>query len=72
MTGEADRRPATFRDVFGVREFRALFGTFVLSSVGDELARVALTVLVYRRTGSPLLSAITFAIGKAIGVAVAG
>jgi MFS family permease len=62
VTGEGERRPATFRDVFGVREFRALFGTFVLSSVGDELARVALTVLVYRRTGSPLLSAITFAI----------
>lgn len=53
----------TFRDVFGVREFRALFGTFVLSSVGDELARVALTVLVYQRTNSPLLSAVTFAIG---------
>ena len=63
MTGEAGPRPATFRDVFGVREFRALFGTFVLSSVGDELARVALTVLVYQRTHSPLLSAVTFAIG---------
>jgi MFS family permease len=45
-----------------VREFRALFGTFVLSSIGDELARVALTVLVYHRTHSPLLSAVTFAI----------
>jgi predicted MFS family arabinose efflux permease len=48
--------------VFAVREFRALFGTFVLSSIGDELARVALTVLVYQRTQSPLLSAVTFAI----------
>jgi MFS family permease len=48
--------------VLAVREFRALFGTFVLSLVGDELARVALTVLVYLRTESPLLSAITFAI----------
>jgi MFS family permease len=63
VTGEATPRPATFRDVFGVREFRALFGTFVLSNVGDELARVALTVLVYQRTNSPLLSAVTFAIG---------
>jgi Major Facilitator Superfamily len=63
VTGEASPRPVTFRDVFGVREFRALFGTFVLSSIGDELARVALTVLVYQRTGSPLLSAVTFAIG---------
>jgi predicted MFS family arabinose efflux permease len=55
-------RPAGFRDVFAVAEWRALFGTFVLSTVGDELARVALTVLVYARTGSPLLSALTFAI----------
>ena len=55
-------RPATFREVFAVREFRPLFGTFLLSTAGDELARVALTVLVYQRTASPLLSAITFAI----------
>ncbi|UOY03994.1 MFS transporter [Blastococcus sp. PRF04-17] len=35
----------------------------MLSTAGDELARVALTVLVYQRTNSPLLSALTFAIG---------
>jgi MFS family permease len=46
-----------------VREFRPLFGTFLLSTAGDELARVALTVLVYERTSSPLLSSLTFAIG---------
>ncbi|SFK99133.1 MFS transporter [Geodermatophilus ruber] len=34
----------------------------MLSTIGDELARVALTVLVYQRTSSPLLSAITFGI----------
>ncbi|RBY81852.1 MFS transporter [Blastococcus sp. TF02A-26] len=39
-----------------------MFGTFLLSTIGDQLARVALTVLVYERTDSPLLSAITFAI----------
>lgn len=39
-----------------------MLGTLVLSGIGDELARVALTVLVYQRTDSPLLSAITFAI----------
>ena len=44
-------------------EFRPLFGTFLLSAAGDELARVALTVLVYARTDSPLLAALTFAIG---------
>ncbi|MBY3552444.1 MFS transporter [Modestobacter lapidis] len=48
--------------MFAVREFRPLFGSYLLSTVGDELARVALTVLVYQRTGSPLLSAATFAI----------
>ncbi len=53
---------ATFSEVFAVREFRPLFGTYTLSTVGDELARVALTVLVYQRTGSPLLSALTFAL----------
>jgi MFS family permease len=56
-------RRATFREVFAVREFRPLFGTFLLSTAGDELARVALTVLVYQRTASPLLTALTFAIG---------
>jgi MFS family permease len=55
-------RPATYREVFAVAEFRPLFGTFLLSTAGDELARVALTVLVYQRTSSPLLSALTFAI----------
>ncbi|WP_083878137.1 MFS transporter [Blastococcus saxobsidens] len=58
----ATLRQATFREVFAVREFRPLFGTFLLSAAGDELARVALTVLVYDRTSSPLLAALTFAI----------
>ena len=61
--GRSPQRPATFREVFAVREFRPLFGTFLLSTAGDELARVALTVLVYQRTDSPLLAALTFAIG---------
>ncbi|WP_448638302.1 MFS transporter [Geodermatophilus sp. URMC 63] len=59
---EEGTRPATFGEVFAVREFRPLFGTYTLSTIGDELARVALTVLVYLRTDSPLLSALTFAL----------
>jgi MFS family permease len=55
-------RPATFGEVFAVSEFRPLFGSYLLSTIGDELARVALTVLVYQRTDSALLSAVTFAI----------
>jgi hypothetical protein len=51
---------ATFRDVFAVPEFRALWMAQLLSVIGDQLARVALTVLVYDRTRSALLAAITF------------
>ena len=42
-------------------EFRALWLAQVLSVAGDQLARVALTLLVYDRTGSSLLAAVTFA-----------
>ncbi len=52
----------TFRDVFGVAEFRALWVAQLLSVIGDQLARVALTVLVYDRTRSALLAAITFVV----------
>jgi MFS family permease len=52
---------AAFRDVFAVAEFRALWLAQILSVGGDQLARVALTFLVYDRTGSALLAAITFA-----------
>jgi MFS family permease len=55
--------PATFRDVFAVREFRALWLSLVLSVAGDRLALVALTLLVYDRTRSPLLAAVTYAAG---------
>lgn len=54
---------ATFRDVFAVREFRALWSSDILSVVGDRLALVALTLLVFDRTKSPLLSAVVFAAG---------
>jgi len=37
---------ATFRDVFAVREFRALWLSMVLSVAGDRLALVALTLVV--------------------------
>jgi predicted MFS family arabinose efflux permease len=56
------RRPS-FRDVFAIPEFRALWLSYVLSVGGDRLALVALTLLVYGRTKSPLLAAVTFAAG---------
>lgn len=46
--------------MFGVAEFRALWLAQLLSVVGDQLARVALTVLVYDRTHSSFLAAVTF------------
>jgi predicted MFS family arabinose efflux permease len=54
---------ATFRDVFAVREFRALWASQILSVGGDRLALVALTLLVYSRTHSPLLAAVAYAAG---------
>lgn len=54
-------RPATFRDVFAIGEFRAVFTAQVLSVAGDQLARVALAVLVFSRTGSAALAALTYA-----------
>jgi predicted MFS family arabinose efflux permease len=56
-----DAAQATFGEVFAVGEFRSLWLAQVLSVAGDQLARVALTLLVFERTGSSLLAAVTFA-----------
>ena len=53
---------ATFSQVFAVGEFRALWLAMLLSVGGDQLARIAMTVLVYVRTRSPLLTALTYAV----------
>ena len=53
---------ATFRDIFAVAEFRALWLAQLLSVAGDQLARVAMTVLVYDRTRSALWTAVTYAV----------
>ena len=55
-------RPS-YRSVFAVAEFRALWPSQILSVGGDRLALVALTLLVYDRTKSPLLAAVAFAGG---------
>ncbi|MFI5772949.1 MFS transporter [Streptomyces sp. NPDC051658] len=52
-----------YRAVFAVREFRAVFAAHLLSLLGVVVSELALTVLVYGLTGSPLLSALTFALG---------
>jgi len=52
----------TYRDVLTVREYRHLFAANVLSQLGDQLSKVALSLLVFQETGSPLLTAMTYAI----------
>src|SRR5438093_618484 len=47
---------ATYGTLFANSEFRALWLAQILSVLGDQLARVALTVLVYDRTRSPLVA----------------
>ena len=54
---------ATFREVLSVREFRALWFSEILSIAGDRLALVALTLLVFHQTRSPLLTAAVYATG---------
>jgi MFS family permease len=51
----------TYREVFAVAEFRALWLAQLLSVTGDQLARVALTFLAYERTRSPVFAAVAFA-----------
>ena len=50
-----------FGELLAVGEFRALWLAQIGSVLGDQLARVALTILVYGRTHSALLAAVTFA-----------
>lgn len=48
--------------VFAVGEFRVIWAAELLSVLGDQLARVALAVLVYARTGSGALAAGAYAL----------
>jgi len=49
-----------YRDAFASAEFRVVFGSYTVSMLGSVVAAVALTVLVYERSGSSLLAALTF------------
>jgi predicted MFS family arabinose efflux permease len=48
--------------VFRVPEFRVVWGAELFSVAGDQLARVALAVLVYGRTGSAVWATVTYAL----------
>jgi len=69
--GWVTERAARYREVFAVPEYRALFGAQLFSVIGDQFARVALAILVYDRTGSATLTALTYALTFLPGI-VAG
>lgn len=54
--------PASYRDVFAVREYRALFTASGLSLIGDSFSKVALASLMLQATGSVLASAASLAV----------
>ena len=65
VVGRHRREPeqqASYREVFAIREFRALWTAQVLSYAGDQFAQVAIAILVYHRTGSPFLTALAYAL----------
>jgi len=64
-TSHSDERPATFREVFAIAEFRAIYAASTLSWFGDYLARAAITAMVYQITHSVIASAAAFAISYA-------
>lgn len=49
----------TYRELFGVTEFRALFGVVCVRAGGSTVEGIALGTLIYARTGSPLFSALS-------------
>jgi predicted MFS family arabinose efflux permease len=53
---------ARYRDVLGVAEFRAIFVANIVSMLGNVVAAVALTVLIYEQTRSPALAASVMAL----------
>src|SRR5437763_1723153 len=59
MSDPVTGRRVTFRDVLANREFRALYVAQALSVIGDQLARIAVALLIFHRSGSPLLSALS-------------
>jgi predicted MFS family arabinose efflux permease len=59
---QAPGQRATWRSVLCVGEFRALWLAHFLSLLGDQFARIALTVMVFRSTRSPLLAAAVLAV----------
>ncbi|GAB7047938.1 MFS transporter [Catenuloplanes indicus] len=62
MTSADQDRPATYREVFAHSEFRVVYGAVALSNLADPMAKAAITLLVFQKTGSVALSALAFAV----------
>lgn len=60
MTGAAQER-VTYRAVLANREFATILVSQTLSTAGDQLARIAVAVLVFNRTDSGLAASATYA-----------
>ncbi len=52
----------SFRSALRVREYRLLWLAGAQSGAGDQLARIAVVLLVYARSGSAAISALTYAV----------
>ncbi|PZS30731.1 MAG: MFS transporter [Pseudonocardiales bacterium] len=59
---EPHTQRVSFGTVLRVVEFRALWVAEAISMAGDQLARVAVSVLVFNRTGSASLTALVYAL----------
>jgi predicted MFS family arabinose efflux permease len=62
MTEPAVPERARFREVLGIAEFRVLLVAQSQSRIGDQLARVALALLVYDQTSSAALTTLVYAL----------
>ena len=58
----APEQRSSYREVFAIGEFRALWSAQVLSYAGDQFAQVAIAILVYGRTHSAFLTALAYAL----------
>lgn len=62
VISDVSSKRVTFTDVLRVREFRTLWLADAQSAVGDQIGRIALSVLVFERTASAVLTAVTYAL----------
>ncbi|MGH3171961.1 MAG: MFS transporter, partial [Trebonia sp.] len=52
---------SSYRDVFAISEFRAMWTAQTLSLLGNQLAQVAIAIIAYDRTHSAFLTALAYA-----------